>query len=775
MLWTYTIHKNNNELIGDRHLQDDGHLSVIYRSLEERKYMQKPSVAILYNPHEQSKEQLIESFVVRCELFKRLFNEIKNSKMEYPEQHYLIEGQRGSGKTTLLLRLSYEIENDSDLNKWLIPVVFKEEAYYGITRLFKLWETIAQILEDRNPAFSGLFEQMNCAYSEENDYERICFEMLIHSLEKQSKKIILFIDNLGEMFQNFDDMESHRLREILMICPQLRIIGATSVVLEAFFKYEHAFYEFFKKEQLRGLNKEETRTLLLELAKTYSQEKAIKSIIENQPGRVESLRILTGGVIRTIVLLFEIFIDHKEGNSISDLENVLDRVTPLYKHRMDDLTPLQRDVVNTIALNWDAISPTEIAHNTRLKTDKVSTLINELEKVFIIQRAATNTQLHFYHLRERFFNIWYLMRLAPKGGQAKVIWLVRFLESWYTKEELAQRAKRQIQALKKGSYYPKAAYYFTEALARTAKLDMDTEYELIRATKEYLSKKDRSLVADLSQPDKELFEKFDKFYQNKEYQQALNLLSKIKDKELSNFLYVLIHTVLREYNKAEVFVLKILEKDHAEYISLLGHTYYELKDYEKAEKYYLMAVEKGHVDAMLNLGLLYKNEKKDYKTAEKYILMAVENGNNKALNNLAQFYFEQKFKKQKALEYAQQAVEKNSDNHYKHTLACIYLWHNQFEQSIKITKEFLYDEKFNQQSEKDIIKYLMLLIAKKQFPYVAEYFETPELNLKEKLKPLYYALLYFTGDKNYHKIPPEISEPVQEIIEQIKQMEKDYA
>lgn len=443
--------------------------------------------------------------------------------MKYPEQHYLIDRQRGSGKTTLLLRLSYEIENDNDLNKWLFPVVFKEEAYYGITRLFKLWETIAQILEDKDPVFSGLFEQMSNAYSEENDYERICFEMLIHSLKKQRKKIILFIDNLGEMFQNFNDMESHRLREILITCSHLRIIGATSVVLEAFFKYEHAFYEFFKKEQLRGLNKEETHKLLLELAKAYNQEKAIQSIIENQPGRVESLRILTGGVIRTIVLLFEIFIDQKEGNSISDLENVLDRVTPLYKHRMDDLTPLQRDVVNAIALNWDAISPKEIAHNTRLKTDEVSILLNELEKVFIIQRPATNTQLHFYHLRERFFNIWYLMRLAPKGSQTKVLWLVRFLKSWYSKDELVQRAKRQIQALERGSYYPKAAYYYAEALAQTAKLDMDIEHELLSTTRKYLEQKDESLALNLSQSDKDLFQKGEEYYGNAEYENALNL------------------------------------------------------------------------------------------------------------------------------------------------------------------------------------------------------------------------------------------------------------
>ena len=86
-------------------------------------------VANLYNPHEQSKAELIQRFVVRQKLFRQLFQDIRSSDMAYPEPHYLIEGQRGMGKTTLLLRLSYEIENDRELNPWLIPVVLKEEAY----------------------------------------------------------------------------------------------------------------------------------------------------------------------------------------------------------------------------------------------------------------------------------------------------------------------------------------------------------------------------------------------------------------------------------------------------------------------------------------------------------------------------------------------------------------------------------------------------------------------------------------------------------------------
>ena len=89
----------------------------------------KLSFPSIYNPANQSAEELIANFVVRTQEFEELFHAIKNDKMDKPPQHYIIQGQRGFGKTTLLLRLKYEILNDKELNGWLIPVMFDEEQY----------------------------------------------------------------------------------------------------------------------------------------------------------------------------------------------------------------------------------------------------------------------------------------------------------------------------------------------------------------------------------------------------------------------------------------------------------------------------------------------------------------------------------------------------------------------------------------------------------------------------------------------------------------------
>ena len=140
----------------------------------------------LYNPHNQSENELINGFVVRQEIFNRLFKSIKKSKMENPEQHILIEGQRGMGKTSLWLRLAYEVENDEELNTWLIPIIFKEEAYHQINCLFKLWEEIIIILsykEDSFIEFNSIKDKYH-SFDNEDIYERYCSELLFKQLKK---------------------------------------------------------------------------------------------------------------------------------------------------------------------------------------------------------------------------------------------------------------------------------------------------------------------------------------------------------------------------------------------------------------------------------------------------------------------------------------------------------------------------------------------------------------------------------------------------------------
>lgn len=701
-------------------------------------------VSSIYNPANQTEKELIESFIVRLKEFESIFGEIKKSDMKYPEQHFIIQGPRGSGKTTLLLRLLSEIKNDEELSKWLIPIRFNEEQY-NIRTLHKLWEEIALSLEEHE-GFSGLYNEMQ-KYWDDKDYELKCYEVLKNALKDNKKKIVLMIDNFGDMLKKFQEREHQRLREVLITSSDIRIIGASSVVMEFTYDYSKPFFEFFNIIHLEGLNHKDTVNLLLKLSEKYKQDE-VEKIVGNNPGRVEALRRLTGGVPRTIVLLFEIFADSNNGDSFKDLEGILDRVTPLYKHRMDDLSPQQQEITDAIAMNWDAMGTKEIAQKTRMDSKAVSSHLNLLEKNKIIIKIATDTKNHLYQISERFFNIWYLMRYGKERDKNRVLWLTQFLESWCDKDELVSRTIKHIDALKSSRLYGKYALYMTEALARTG-ISERLQDDLFKNTRECIGNTDKELLSQLSKSDIELFEEAEKDYKNKDFRQSLKkLMSMVNKNSIVNYNIALIYHLME-------------------------------KDYENAVKYYLIAVEQGDGDAMNNLAAVYKDEYKDNEIAKKYFLMAIEQNNTDAMGNLAGLYFEQQKNKENALELARKSYENGEHNIYIfYTLSMILLWNNKIEEALKLPKEFIEDNEIFEKYNDDMALFFMLLIAKKQCNFTLKLFKENKFNLLDKYKPIYYALMYFMQDdypSEYKKMGEEIKETVAEVVDVIKQMAVDYA
>ncbi|MCI0511777.1 hypothetical protein L0128_01020 [candidate division KSB1 bacterium] len=663
----------------------------------------------IYNPANQTPQELIDNFVVRNELFQEIFEDIRQSKMTHPEQHYIIQGIRGQGKTTMLLRIAYEIEKDVELRKQLIPIVFNEEQY-NISRLFKLWETVAEYLDEMGE-IKGLYDAMQ-QFEKEADFEERCFQTLETALKKHQKKAILFIDNIDEMLTKFSKREHQRLREVFQESAELRIIGASSVSLEFHYDYGKPFYQFFRMPQLRGLDTEETKTLLLKLGEYYKMNR-VQEIVANQPGRIEALRRMTGGVIRTIILLHEIFVDDTNGNAFLDLEKILDSVTPLYKHRMDKLSAQQQEIIDFIALSWDAVSAKEIALKTKLESKAVSAQIKQLERYYIIEKEKTDTKNYLYRIHERFFNIWYLMRLGRKWDARRVRFLVEFLQIWCDETELEKRARKHLDAVKQSQPYDKYALLMTEALAQTP-LKRELQHELVSETRSYLEKAHSEFKEYLSQSDYELTKIADNAYYSKEYQTALKKLEQIKSKTSEDYLH----------------------------LALLYDT--KFKDFQKAEQYYLLAVAKDHAGAM---------------------------------NSLAWSYFERKINQQKAIEYTERSFEKEKNIYNSHIYAMVLLWNDQIEKAAEIAREFLASQKAFEEFPEAISLFLLLLIAKKQYQLTLRLFHENPYSMKDRFKPIYYALIYFMQDEypnEYRKMGGELKQTVEEIIEKIRQLEQDY-
>ena len=842
----------------------------------------------LYNPAAQPKDWLINNFVARTQVFKRLFKDLQNGTMKYPEQHYLIQGQRGMGKTTLLLRLKYEIENTSSLNKWMVPVFFNEESY-DLTSLSNLWEKLLKYL-DNIWKTGGEYYSKTDAFIGSVDYEKQCFELLINILHGKKKKLVIFFDNFGQLFlDNLKEKEQHRFREILMNCNEFRIIGASAVVLHDLHDYSKPFFEFFKVINLNGLDKNETLQLITKL-----QENAEKKIdIQKNKAKIETLAILSGGVIRTIMLIYEVVLADQDGTALQDLETILDRITPLYKHRIEDLPVQQRKIIDVIAKRWDAISAKDIAENIRedgkpIATKIISAQLQQLEKNNVVEKKQTTTKNHLYQLNERFFNIWYLMRNGDRLDKCRVMWLTKFLETWYDDQRSIESfIKNHIELLKSGKYNPSSALLVAEAITNSSKVDFENQASLIKATDSILDENQKRSLPPISL---EKYSRALKYFEAEKYEDALNTLKSIEqNSEKANLLLFSCHFKLKNYHEA----INCINPNNKMKPFLLGISYSELRQFDKSINYLQKAlnikspiIEEIGGTAAFMIAQIYKDDlddisnaikylkksielsddfyedlisllidQKQYRAAEKYLLNAIVSGKVEFKKRLVDFYIYQShnYKKAKALVveglladkddpdylfydaimlyYSKKSrdtterlletvrhkfnKEKGLRENYLFTVlilssiyidnknknkalsiisdldesfnapqrllkSIIYLWIGQFEKSFDLFKEQLnWVETGENETEKYYFEfYFLILIAKKQLHFASTLFNQSSGILKDRFKPIYYALMYHLKDEypnEYIKMGEELKQPVEDVLKRIEQIAIDYA
>ncbi|MEM9824529.1 MAG: tetratricopeptide repeat protein, partial [Bacteroidota bacterium] len=565
----------------------------------------------------------------------------------------------------------------------------------------------------------------------------------------------------------------------------IRIFAASSVVLESFYLYKHPFYEFFKIERLKGLDTKQTQQLLSKLGEVHGR-KEVKRIVDHQPGRIESLCRLTGGVIRTIILLFEIFIDNDEGTAFTDLENVLDRVTPLYKHRMDDLPASQQQIVEAIALSWDAVSVKTISEMTRMESKVISAQLNQLVKNEVVHKIKTNTKNHLYQITERFFNIWYLMRHGRNGDRQRVQWLMRFLEDWCDTNELIERANKHVKGLQKGNYNQRAAYLFSEAIASTRHLPKEEQHELLQSTRSFLSENNSRYLQQLSRSDIELQQQSRQAFRSGQYQIAINYLLKMRAKDFFQIGYIY-QKRLRDFKLAENYYKKAAGKGHVAAMNNLGILYeYHLQAPDQAKQMYDLASQNNNSKATYNLALLHKKHYQNYKQAEQYYLLAIQQGAKDAHFNLANLYANELKQPKQAITYYQKASEQG---HLQAMSNLAYLY-------VEIEKDYdeasyyfkkvledglLYNADFLDISEDHPLHFhFLFLLAKEEYDFLNRCFHSAkaqQLQLMDRLKPLYYSLMHFQQNQfpnAFLKMGNELKETVEEIIREVQWMRKVF-
>ena len=278
----------------------------------------------IYNPAHLTPAELNESFVARDDTLAELLRVIREQAPDRPCQHMMLIGPRGMGKTTLGLRFLYAIEEDPDLRERWQPVAFHEESY-GIANLADFWTHALRHLT-RATGESRWAERAEALMEDEGDLERAAAYALAELMDfsrECGKRLILFVENLDMVIgQINDEREIHSLRATLIERPEILLLGSANAFFEAIGGYGEPLYEFFQVFKLEGIDQEEARRILESIASSEGSQEGSESL-NMEHGRLETIRLLTGGNPRLLALACRFLIESPLGSAIEDLERLI--------------------------------------------------------------------------------------------------------------------------------------------------------------------------------------------------------------------------------------------------------------------------------------------------------------------------------------------------------------------------------------------------------------------------------------------------------------------
>ncbi len=404
-----------------------------------------------YNPHLWSAEQLRAIFVARKNELADLLHTLRTTPPDTVGQHVLLVGARGMGKSTLMRRLALAVEDDPDLSTAWLPLRFPEEQY-TVATLGQFWANVLDSLADALQHLGLPVNELDAAAERiatlpAAEQAAACLATIDRCADERGQHLLLLMDNTDLLLHNIGRDAQWELRATLQSNPRLFWVGGSYQSLEAESNYHDAFLDFFRVITLRPLRLDEMAQALQALAETFGGEAARQEMerqLVSQPERLPTLRQLSGGNPRTTVMLYEILANGQNGSVRSDLEALLDNMTPLYKARMDSLADLPRKLFAHILEHWAPISVGELAAVSQVLNTSISPQLKRLELDGLIEKTTLHgTTRSGYQAAERFFNIWYLMRFSSRRQRSRLGWLVEFMRLWSSSDELCTLAQQR--------------------------------------------------------------------------------------------------------------------------------------------------------------------------------------------------------------------------------------------------------------------------------------------------------------------------------------------
>jgi uncharacterized protein len=389
-----------------------------------------------YSPENIPHEVLKNIFVRRDDLFERTFKEFETAGKNKTPRFYLIVGSRGIGKSHFLIMLYHKIKQE--LSSLYIPVKFAEEEY----SVYRASDFFLRVLQERNEDISGIL-----SLNDEDEILDASLDRLKEIAKKENKIYLIFVENLHEVFRQFEAKEVQKLRSIFQKHDFFSIVASSPIIFPGVAESEEPFYNFFRIQYLRELTVDEIKILLKKIAKNEDNSEFLEDFKKYEP-RIEGIAHLTGGSPRLIIFFYELI----ARDNFEDIEKaffkILDEHTPYYQEIFQLLTGQKRLIFDTVISSESPLTPKQIAEKSRIDASTVVTQLRRLEKDgYVLSRPMGRKT--YYEVRERLFRLWRDMRQPL--GRNRISVFMDFLKLWYTSDEQKELFERKFHLLESGN------------------------------------------------------------------------------------------------------------------------------------------------------------------------------------------------------------------------------------------------------------------------------------------------------------------------------------
>jgi tetratricopeptide (TPR) repeat protein len=599
--------------------------------------------------------------------------------------HAILVGPKGIGKTHILRTLYYAVRGEiktkglDAYKKKFIPIIFSEEEYIGdIIKFFLL--VLRYLRESESESIPPIPLELIKPATLDNKQRELALSYFKTLKQKTGKILLLLVDNLNDIIERFTVEDQSSLREALMTYDSILLIGSAPTLFDSIVNHDRPLYNFFEIIWLKDLPFEDTATLLKRYATIEGKNDLIDKLNQAE-AKLKAIHELTGGNPRLILSLYHIIIEGDISSIETTFLKLLDELSPYFRERMKDLSSQQRDIIDAVAQAEKLLTPTEMSSQCYMPVNVVNSQLKRLEKIGYVRKSIKKgAKRVFYDLNEKLFSLWRQMRV--EAGKRRLGFIVKFLEIWFTKDELLQYLDKPL------------AEIHEKLLCDDAEIECDLSklWYIKESLPEFKNAPEVCVACNRGDHNVALG-MIQKALRNKPHDvEALSIQACIYDR-------------LKDYNKAIEAIKKAVELKPDDYriLNKLGGIYFKQKEYEKALELIEKAIEINPADYRVwnNLGSTYlglKQYDKAIEAAKKVI--EIKPDFYIAWDGLGRIY-SKLGKNEEAIGVFKKAIEvkPNAPNiwHIWHSLGAAYLELKRYDEALEACNkalEFKHDDKY---------------------------------------------------------------------------------